>query len=159
MHIKTYQDESFEYYKEPVLLIATTTCDFKCCIEGNMPISICQNEPWTKKPTYEIPNITLIQLYLNNPITKAICFAGFEPFKQWNEIQNFVKEFRQYTDNPIILYTGYDLQEVSDKVEWLKQYPNIIIKFGRFLPNQEKHYDEVLGVDLASNNQYAEVIS
>ena len=41
----------------------------------------------------------------------------------------------------------------------LKQYDNIIIKFGRFIPNQEKHYDEVLGVELASPNQYARRIS
>ena len=38
----------------------------------------------------------------------------------------------------------------------LKKYKNIIVKFGRFIPNQEKQYDEVLGVYLASNNQYGE---
>ena len=35
----------------------------------------------------------------------------------------------------------------------------IIIKYGRFIPNQQKHYDEILGVYLASDNQYAEKIS
>ena len=34
-------------------------------------------------------------------------------------------------------------------------YGNIIIKFGRFIPNQPSIYDEILGVTLASNNQYA----
>ena len=38
-------------------------------------------------------------------------------------------------------------------------YSNIIIKFGRFIPNREPHFDEVLGVNLASNNQYAKRIS
>jgi len=32
---------------------------------------------------------------------------------------------------------------------------NIIVKFGRYRPNQEKHYDKILGVFLASDNQYA----
>ena len=41
----------------------------------------------------------------------------------------------------------------------LKQFPNIIIKFGRFIPNQQSHYDEVLGINLASDNQYAKKIS
>ena len=39
------------------------------------------------------------------------------------------------------------------------KWENIIIKFGRYIPNQEKHYDDVLGIELASDNQYAEVIS
>ena len=41
----------------------------------------------------------------------------------------------------------------------LKKYSNIIIKFGRFIPNQKPHYDPVLGVELASDNQYGEKIS
>ena len=35
-------------------------------------------------------------------------------------------------------------------------FKNIIIKYGRYIPDQEPHYDEVLGVNLASDNQYAE---
>ena len=45
------------------------------------------------------------------------------------------------------------------KINILKQYPNIIIKFGRFKPNQKSHYDDVLGVNLISDNQYGEKIS
>ena len=37
-----------------------------------------------------------------------------------------------------------------------RKYKNIIVKFGRYVPNQPAHYDEVLGVYLASDNQYAE---
>lgn len=39
------------------------------------------------------------------------------------------------------------------------KWKNIIVKFGRFIPNQHPHYDEVLGINLASDNQYAEKIS
>ena len=38
----------------------------------------------------------------------------------------------------------------------LKKYKNIIMKFGRYIPNKKKHYDPVLGVYLASNNQFGE---
>ena len=34
-------------------------------------------------------------------------------------------------------------------------YHNIIIKYGRYIPNDGKHFDRVLGVELVSNNQYA----
>ena len=50
-------------------------------------------------------------------------------------------------------------EEIADKINILKRYDNIVVKFGRFLPGHKKHYDEVLGVELASPNQYAEVIS
>ena len=57
----------------------------------------------------------------------------------------------------IVIYTGYTEAEckASCYIYDLLRYKNIIIKFGRFVPNQEPHYDEVLGVMLASDNQYA----
>lgn len=45
-----------------------------------------------------------------------------------------------------------------DKVEQLKPFKNIIIKFGRYIPNQTSHHDDVLGVTLASPNQKGELI-
>ena len=38
-------------------------------------------------------------------------------------------------------------------------FKNIIIKFGRYIPNRNNKYDEILGVTLASDNQFAEKIS
>ena len=63
-----------------------------------------------------------------------------------------------------MIYTGYTKEELQNKIykdnisylDKLKQYKNIIIKYGRYIPNQTPHYDEVLGVNLASDNQYAE---
>lgn len=49
--------------------------------------------------------------------------------------------------------------EVIVYIKELSVYPNIIVKFGRYTPNQDGHYDDVLGVHLASNNQYAERIN
>ena len=43
--------------------------------------------------------------------------------------------------------------------EYLELYENIIVKFGRYVPNQLPHYDNVLGIKLASDNQYAKVVS
>ena len=31
----------------------------------------------------------------------------------------------------------------------------LVIKYGRYVPDQQPHFDEVLGVNLASDNQYA----
>ena len=41
----------------------------------------------------------------------------------------------------------------------INQYTNIIVKWGRFIKGQNLHYDRILGVNLASDNQYAEKIT
>ena len=43
--------------------------------------------------------------------------------------------------------------------KYQKQYPNIILKYGRYKPNTPSRFDEVLQITLASDNQYAERIS
>ena len=57
-----------------------------------------------------------------------------------------------------VIYTGYDKHELSE-LYMLKMLKNITVKFGRFKPNNNPHFDSVLGVNLISDNQYAEVIS
>ena len=72
----------------------------------------------------------------------------------------------------LILYNveqkkGYTEEELSDSknceqfflYQNLKKYPNVIVKFGRYVPGDEPHYDEILGVNLVSQNQYAKVVS
>ena len=41
----------------------------------------------------------------------------------------------------------------------MKIYNTLTRQVDEFVPNQEKHYDEVLDVELASPNQYARRIS
>lgn len=62
-------------------------------------------------------------------------------------------------DDDVVIYTGYYPDEIKDALDVLKGFNNIIIKFGRYIPNRQSRYDEILGVTLASDNQYAERIS
>ena len=79
---------------------------------------------------------------------------------QFDDVLSLLKYFREHDcDADFVIYTGYYRNEIEDKIEQLAKYKNVIVKFGRYVPNQEKHYDEVLGVWLASDNQYAERIS
>ena len=84
---------------------------------------------------------------------------GLEPFDSWNDLKSFIHELREYCNDDIVIYTGYDKNEVIEKINELSKYTNIIVKFGRYVPNQKKHFDDLLGLYLASNNQYAEKIS
>jgi hypothetical protein len=153
MKIKGLITEDFVNYKKASMTIIFPYCTFKCGKD------YCQNSSLAKTPIIEISIDDLVNKYINNPITEAVVMQGLEPFDSWNDLKEFVQKLREYNNDDIIIYTGYNKDEVIEYVKEFSIYPNIIVKFGRYIPNQEKHYDDVLGVYLASNNQYAERIS
>ena len=159
MRTKGIEDENFINYKVPSMFIATCFCDFKC--EKESGANCCQNSSLSHARIVAIDTETIIHRYLKNPITKAIVFGGLEPLEQMEEIFDFIEKLRVWNDcaDPVVIYTGYNKDEILKWLEKLKQFENIIVKYGRYIPNQPHHYDEILGVYLASNNQYAEVIS
>lgn len=161
MRCLTVIDERFDDYKKPSMFIGAISCSGKCCIEAGIPISVCQNDGWRSRAPVHIGERALCERYLSNPITTAIVFGGLEPFEQWGEIVFFIRVLRlnYRCIDDVVIYTGYNREEIVDKLELLNGIQNIIIKFGRYIPNQPGHFDKVLGVTLASDNQYAERIS
>lgn len=152
--------EDFVNYKKPSMFLISCFCDFKCCSESGFDKSVCQNEPIIQHPNKEISFEYLYKNFINNPITEAVVLGGLEPMKQFEDILDLVKYFREHgCDNDFVIYTGYYEEELQNEIEQLKQYPNIVFKFGRFKMGDAPHFDEVLGVKLASNNQYGRRIS
>ena len=159
MWVKTVQDEDFVNYKKPSIFISTTKCSFKCDKECGM--KVCQNSELVNFKDVFIEDKKLIERYLSNPITTSIVIGGLEPFDTFEDVFKFISLLRKTykVDDDIVIYTGYDKKEIETKLFRLTgTFHNIVIKFGRFKPNNEKHYDEVLGVKLISDNQYAERI-
>lgn len=155
MKLRGYIEEDFTNYCKPSMFLITPYCDFKCCIEnGN---NICQNMDVIKAPIIDVDNDELIKRYLNNPITKSIVFGGLEPMDSFEEVREFINTLRwDYSCfDDVVIYTGYNADEIIDQCMRLSKFANIIVKFGRFIPDQPSHYDEILGVELASPNQYA----
>jgi hypothetical protein len=159
MLVKDVRDEDFVNYKKAAMFIACPTCTFKCDKENWC--QLCQNMALVKTPTININNEELAQRYLNNPITHAIVFGGLEPFDTFDDVFDFIKCVREthHCDDDIVIYTGYNHNEISEQIHLLRNYINIIIKYGRFRPNEKAHFDSILGINLISNNQYAEKIS
>lgn len=158
MLIKGIIDEDFVNYKKPAMVIEFPYCDLKCDKECGKPI--CQNSPLIKIPNIKIEEEYIIERYFKNPITEAIVCQGLEPLDTMVMLFLFIKKFREFSNDDIVIYTGYNKEEKrpQDLIEFIKrnQYKNIVIKYGRYIPDQTPHYDEVLGVKLASDNQYAE---
>ena len=181
MLIKGITDEDFVNYKLPSMYIATATCSFKCDKEYGS--SICQNSELANQPDIDISDNMIAKRYIDNPISKAIVFGGLEPFDQFVQLYRLIKEIRnECINDDIVIYTGWNKDELENSkwdiytsepdgsdqywysadlncIHELQCFPNIIIKFGRYIPGQQPHYDPVLGVYLASDNQYAERIS
>lgn len=147
-------DEDFINYKKPCMTIMMPFCTFKCDKECGK--QVCQNSDLASAPKIDIPTKKIIQRYLNNPISESIVFQGLEPMDSFYQVLNFVKKFREVSSDDIVIYTGYTKKEIQWYLTFFKDFDNIIIKYGRFIPDQKNHFDEVLGVNLASDNQYAE---
>lgn len=156
--IRGLVDEDFVNYKKPAMFIAFPYCTFKC--DKECGYSVCQNSSLVENTNIiNIDEQIIIDRYIKNPITHSIVISGLEPFDSFNELVILIRSFREKTSDDIVIYSGYNKEEITSYIEELKQFKNIIIKFGRFIPNQEKHYDEILQVTLASPNQYGEKIS
>lgn len=157
MIIKGLVDEDFINYKKPSMFIAFPSCSFKC--EKECGEHCCQNSALSQSPNIEVPVRDLIERYMSNPITSAVVCGGLEPLDSWKELQCFIMNFRYWSPDELVIYTGYQEEEVQDKIEWLRLYGPVIVKFGRYIPGQQPHYDPVLGIKLANDNQYARRIS
>lgn len=159
MKLKGIIDYDCTNYKEPVLTLEFPFCDFKC--DKLNGCQICQNNSLVKEPTIEISLKTIWELYKQNPLTKGFCLQGLEPLDSIDDVLNFIKYIRgnNFCNDPIIIYTGYNKEEVTKFIYQITDFDNIIIKWGRFIKGQNLHYDRILGVNLASDNQYAEKIT
>lgn len=158
MRIKGIIDYDCTNYKEPCLTIEFPYCDFKC--DKLNGCQVCQNSHLTAEPDIDVSGEYIWNMYQQNPLTKAFCFQGLEPFDSFLDLMDliiFIRHEKQCND-PIVIYTGYNKGEDKVVEIFLNHYNNIIVKWGRFIIDQKPHYDNVLGVNLASDNQYGEVI-
>lgn len=157
MILKNIIDEDFTNYKKISMVLGFPYCTFKCDKECGRPV--CQNSILAKAESVEISIDKIIDRYLKNGISDAIVCGGLEPMDSFDDLVALIKAFRRVSDDDVVIYTGYTEQELSVQINILSNFKNIYIKFGRFIPDQGKHYDNTLGIYLASSNQYGKKIS
>ena len=160
MKIKGVVFEDFVNYKKPSMYIIFPNCSFKCDQECGRPV--CQNGELASQPIIEIDKEKLIENYLSNPITEAIVLAGLEPFDSPLDLLPFIDTLRRqhHCLDDIVIYTGYTEEELQtghyghgtpeaqkSYYEFVTSYENLVIKFGRYKPDEESHLDKVLGVN------------
>lgn len=158
--LKGVKMEDFVQYYKPAMFLITSVCDWKCCCENNLDLTVCQNSPLVSAQSKDFSYESIYEAYSKNNITSSIVIGGLEPFLQFDEIYGLIVFLRGHgVNDDVVIYTGYYLEEIEDYIQKLKQISNIIIKVGRYIPNRPSKYDEVLGVTLASDNQHGVLIS
>lgn len=157
MLVKGIREEDFCQYIVPSMFVIFPKCTFKC--EKECGKACCQNSELAKANTKDVPVERIVSHYMSNPITSALVCGGLEPFDSFEDLFDLIEKFREETSDTIVIYTGYYKEEIKGYISALQRFGNIIVKFGRFIPDIDSRFDPVLGVQLASFNQYAERIS
>jgi len=154
-------EEDFVNYKRPAFYVGFPTCSFKC--DTDCGRRVCQNRPLITAKKIEVEFDRLIEKYLGNSITKAIVCGGLEPLDSMQDLKDMILAFRKKTDDDIVVYTGYYEYEplALEFISFVKEYnvSNILAKFGRYVPDQKNHFDDIIGVWLASDKQHGVKIS
>jgi len=151
MKVKFVVDEDLVNYRLCSMFIGFPKCDFKCDREnGNQ---ICQNSALAREPDIDVDIDELVERYCANPLSQAVVCGGLEPLDSFDDLKAFCRAFRERSRDDIVIYTGYKLHEAEDKINELRFYEPLVVKYGRFIPNRPSKFDHQLGVTLASNNQ------
>jgi hypothetical protein len=141
------------YCSSPSLLVPIgVTCTWKC--EG------CINKQHSDNYSYISVTIDeIIEQYRKNTIVESIVFAGLEPLDNLTQLYKTIIEFRRYFIDDIVIYSGYEVDELLKLEEYdtflnLWSINGIILKLGRYIPNGTKIYNNDLKIYLQSDNQY-----
>lgn len=155
MFVSGVIQERFSDYRKPALMLLAPTCTWKCCTESGIPPDVCINNHLCSRQQYFLSVEEMWHMYSTNPITCALLFGGLEPMDSIDGVLTMARYFRAHTRDDIVVYTGYTHLECASKLGPFRELENMIFKFGRYQPGDRPHVDRVLGVPLASDNQYA----
>ena len=144
--------EVFQDYKRSAVMFSAISCDWKCCKEAGR--DVCQNMKLTKGEIVVLSFDRALKM-VKDSITDAVLFAGLEPLLQADELVQFIEYLRQKgISKPIVIYTGYYPEEINQETLLRLAKCQVVMKFGRYIPDRPSRFDEILGITLASDNQF-----
>ena len=151
-------EEDFTNYRKPGMFLGFPRCNGKC--NRDAKYNVCQNVDLFHSDRIDISIDEIIERYKKNHISQCIICGGLEPFDSFDDLKALYKAFREDDDitcDHFVIYTGYYPFEIKNQINELIDISPLCltIKFGRFIPKHKPHFDPVLGVDLASDNQFA----
>lgn len=142
--------ETFNDYKKVGMYVAFPQCSLNC--------KNCQNAHLREVEPLEVSLDYLVKIILDNDLIDSVILSGMNPMDSFDDVMSLIREVRNKSNIEIIIYTGMRESNLTNEIKKLKEFNNVIIKFGEYIPNSKEKFDEVLGINLASDNQYAKRI-
>lgn len=154
--VRDIVDKHYGDYYKPSMFIVFGNCDWQCTNEGGFECKLCQDISLTLQQEINIRAEILCERYVEDTTTNAILIGGLEPMTNFSDLYSFIHTLRVDFDchDDVVIYTGYYPHEIEKQLEKLSEFDNIIFKFGRYIPYGEPKFDEVLKVELSSDNQF-----
>ena len=170
MKLTNLIEEDFVNYRKPGMFLGFPYCSGKCNSPGKI---VCQNEELRCMPEGDLIDISpdeIIERFYANKISECLILGGLEPFDSYPDVLNLLTKLSRHDPNykwknyrsyypEVVIYTGYYPFEIKKQlidIAWhIPSCINVIVKFGRYIPGDKPHFDSILGVDLASDNQFA----
>lgn len=168
IHLIDVVTDNVTDYKKTSLFLVFPYCSGKCGEE-------CQNKDLRKKEIKEFDTEDIVKFYQSLDTHNAVVCGGLEPWDSFEELKQLIKDFAissSIKSVDFVIYTGYDniikyyfdgkYRELKEGffglLQLWKEYAdpssNLIIKQGKYDVNRKiPWHSDVLGVDLATNNQ------
>lgn len=153
--------EDMVNYKKICTTLMFPKCNWKCDIENG--VQLCQNKGLAAAPSERHNIDDIMTTYMHTYLSEAIVLQGLEPLDSPLDCYTVAAALKRWKiNNDLVIYTGYypyepGIDQIINSIAYLTP-GHLIVKYGRYIPNQTSHYDPVLGVYLASDNQYGEII-
>lgn len=121
------------------------SCTWKC--KNCCNIHYKDYKDFYKRTIWEIIND-----YDRNKLVSTLILSGLEPFDNFDIMLSLIHWFRVFFEDDIVIYSGYELKEIEEYIKPLSSY-NVLVKYGRYMPNKNHIYNEDLELYLSSDNQ------
>lgn len=95
-------------------------CSLRC--EGCISV-----DTWATAKTLIPIDQLMMALSSYIPLVDGITISGGEPFDQFDALLAIVAQLREKTEVDILVYTGYSIENIADKLQQIKPYIDVLI--------------------------------
>ncbi|MCH4890037.1 radical SAM protein [Acidaminobacter sp. JC074] len=123
-----------------------------CALDCNIGCKGCFNQSLKEAPIFYKKADEVLDEIMSNPFNEGVILAGLEWSLQPSELMAMIKSCAS-KNIPVIVYTGHKIETFLRRVPKIKNYPEVLIKYGAYDESKLSLTHEAYGVRLASTNQ------
>jgi len=129
-----------------------------CALDCNIGCKGCFNQSLKEAPIFYKKADEIMDEIMSNPFNEGVILAGLEWSLQPTELLALVKS-ATVRNMPVIVYTGHDINTFLRRVPLIKQFTEVLVKYGAYDESKLSLTHEAYGIKLASTNQHIDSIA